>query len=324
MSRVLLVGLGRWGRQHLRVLGALGAEVFAADLEPRQLETASGTVPRDHLTSDFRRFLSRVDAVDVVTPAPDHFPVCKHVLATGKDCFVEKPLTATLPEARVLLDEARGRGARLQVGHVFRFHPAYERLTAVVASGRLGGIRYVTGRFGSLKRPRLDGGVTQSDAIHFLDLFNALLGRPRAVTAVVRDFLGRGADDWSRIVVEYDGAVAALESDCFGPESRRELLVVGERGACVADFAGWTVTLHPGHHQPVAGHWVAEPAPPEVIPVPRDEPLRRELEAFLAGIRTREPAPVDAVAGCEAVALAWAASLASARGRRVALDELGA
>lgn len=322
MPRVLLIGLGRWGREHLRVLRALGAEAFAVDLRPERLREAASILPADHLAQDYRSLLPEVDAVDVVTAAQEHFAICREALEAGRDVFVEKPMTLTLKEGRDLVERARGSAARLQVGHIFRFHPVYEALKATVAAGRLGPIRYLSGRFSGLKRPRLDAGVTQSDAIHFFDLFVDLLGRPRAVTAILHDFLGRGLDDFSLAVVEYDRQLAVVESGYFTPGTWRELAVIGEAGACVADFARWTLTVHPGRHREVRGRWQVEAAPEEVLSIAREEPLLRELRAFLNGIGMRRPPEVGAEAGYETLVMAEAARASSSLGRRVSLDEV--
>ena len=66
----------------------------------------------------------------------------------------------------------------LQVGHIFRFHPVTTALRERLAAGALGRVRYCTGRFAGFKRPRTDVGVTQTDAIHYFDLF-ALPARAR-------------------------------------------------------------------------------------------------------------------------------------------------
>jgi predicted dehydrogenase len=323
VSRVLLVGLGRWGRQHLRTLVGLGVDVYAVDLDAKNLEAAATMLPPDHLSDDFRRLLDRVDAIDVVTPAPDHFWICQEALLAGKDVFVEKPITATLKEAWELVEQVRAGDSRLQVGHVFRFHPVYEQLKALVASGRIGRIRSVAGRFQGLKRPRLDGGVTESDAIHFFDLVTDLMGTPRTVTAVLHDFLGRGLDDWGLTVIEFKGAMATVEAGYFVPDTRRDLTVIGDRGAVVADFAEWTLAVHPGHHRLHEGGWEIEAHPAEIHAVPKGmEPLRRELGAFLEGIETRQPPLVGAEAGYRALALAWAAKAASTEGRRIRIEEI--
>src|SRR5712691_2643867 len=121
---VLLVGLGRWGEKHLRVLRELGATVWVADVAPARLEWArrQGVDPA-RAVRDYREAIARVDAVDIVTPADSHRTIAGECLAAGRHCFVEKPLTATLAEGRELEAAARAAGCVVQVGHIFRFHP---------------------------------------------------------------------------------------------------------------------------------------------------------------------------------------------------------
>src|SRR5262249_61744777 len=99
--KVLLIGLGRWGEKHLRVLGELGCEVWVADVsaERRAFAVKSG-VPEARAVADFRAALPQVDAVDLVTPADNHLALASECLQAGKDCFVEKPLTLTAAEGR--------------------------------------------------------------------------------------------------------------------------------------------------------------------------------------------------------------------------------
>ena len=71
--KVLLVGLGRWGEKHLRVLGELGCEIWVTDLsaERRAFAVKAG-VPESRAVADIRAALPLVDAVDLVTPADNH------------------------------------------------------------------------------------------------------------------------------------------------------------------------------------------------------------------------------------------------------------
>ncbi|HWP75991.1 MAG TPA: Gfo/Idh/MocA family oxidoreductase, partial [Methylomirabilota bacterium] len=202
--KVLLVGLGRWGEKHLRVLGELGVELWVADVsaERRALAVKAGVAPA-RAVEDFRQALPHVDAVDVVTPADNHLALAGECLRAGRDCFIEKPLTLTVDEGRRLAAIVAETGRVLQVGHIFRFHPVTTALRERIAAGVLGRVRYCTGRFAGFKRPRTDVGVTQTDAIHYFDLFAHLLDRDAtAVSATLRDHLGRGLDDCSFTTVE--------------------------------------------------------------------------------------------------------------------------
>src|SRR3989441_790281 len=221
---VLLVGLGRWGEKHLRVLRELGATVWVADVAPARLEWAQKQgVESRRAVRDYRTALASVDAVDIVTPADSHRAIAGECLAAGRHCFIEKPFTTTVAEAYELEAATRAAGRVVQVGHVFRFHPVTATLREALGAGRIGRVRYATGRFSGFKRPRVDVGVTQTDAIHYFDLFAHLFGREATeVGGLQRDFLGRGLDDLSVTVVHYGDVPAIVEANYFVPGTWRD------------------------------------------------------------------------------------------------------
>jgi len=324
--KLLLVGLGRWGAQHLRVLTELGVELWAADCDPARLSWATETfgVDPSRTTVDFRSALAEVDAVDVVTPADTHLALASACLEAGKDCFVEKPLTRTVAEARVLAEVVRRTGRLLQVGHIFRFHPATEIARRCLAEGTVGEVRYLTGRFSGFKRPRADVGVTQADAIHYFDLFAHLLGRPpSAVTAILRDYLGRGLDDLAFVAVEYGEVPAFVEAGYFSPGTFRDCVAVGTRGSLTVDFGQSVVTAFRNLHERRDSHWTAVAGKPETFQATGEEPLRQELASFAEAVRTSHATPVGVAEGLLALQVVEAAHLSSRLGRRVPLEEAG-
>ena len=321
---VLLVGLGRWGEKHLRVLTQLGATVWVADVAAARREWAIGQgVDRARAVADFRDALAHIEAVDIVTPADSHRTIAETALAAGRHCFVEKPLTISAADGRAVAAAAQAAGRVVQVGHIFRFHPVTATLRAALAAQQVGAVRYATGRFSGFKRPRTDVGVTHTDAIHYFDLFAYLLGREAtSVTALQRDYLGRGLDDMSLTTVSYDEVPVTIEANYFVPGIHRECVIVGERGAVVADYGESTVLLHTGEHRRRNGAWEAVDAGKEELPAQGDEPLRLELSAFLAACRGHGENPVPAEAGVHALEVVEAAARAASLARAVSIAEI--
>lgn len=318
---VLLVGLGRWGEKHLRVLRELGVGLWVADVSRGRLAWAvrQGVEPACAVT-DYREALGHVDAVDIVTSADAHYGVARECLAAGRHCFVEKPLARTAEEGRELEAVARAAGRLVQVGHIFRFHPVTATLRDALAVGRIGRVRYATGRFSGFKRPRADVGVTHTDAIHYFDLFSYLFGRvATGISALQRDYLGRGLDDLSWTVVHYGDIPAVIEANYFVPGTWRECVIVGERGALVADYAASVVTLHLGEHLERGRGWEAVETGKEELPTGRAEPLHLELQSFLDACGGRTPNPVPAADGVRALALVEAAARSARLGQTLSL-----
>ena len=100
MKRILLIGVGRWGVNHLRVLRSMPIELFVADHHQQRLNSVD--IPESHRSTDARSFFSKTDAAVVVTPAPTHFDTCSELLEMGKDVFVEKPITLSSSKAKKL------------------------------------------------------------------------------------------------------------------------------------------------------------------------------------------------------------------------------
>jgi UDP-N-acetylglucosamine 3-dehydrogenase len=280
-------------------------------------------IPEARAVADFRSALPHVDAVDLVTPADNHLALASECLQAGKDCFVEKPLTLTVAEGRALAQVVRSTGRVLQVGHIFRFHPVTTFMRERIRSGAVGPVRYCTGRFAGFKRPRTDVGVTQTDGIHYFDLFAYLLGQePTAVSATLRDFLGRGMDDLGVCVVEYDQVPAFVEAGYFAPGTYRDCVIVGEQETLAGDFGSAEVKVLANRHVKQGEAWSAPEGAAQTHKASGPEPLRHELKLFLEACTHRAAPAVDVEAGLLALRVVEAAHRSSELGRRILLSEL--
>ena len=131
--------MGRWGRNHLKTLPTLVDELHVVDADPRPLKACKEfSIPPDHLSTDYRNFIDRVEGVDGVTPADRHLAICKDCFERGRDVFVEKPIAVTIGEAEEMVFRANERKAILQIGHIYRYHPASLRMKPLIENGRLG------------------------------------------------------------------------------------------------------------------------------------------------------------------------------------------
>jgi UDP-N-acetylglucosamine 3-dehydrogenase len=307
MKRVLLIGLGRWGANHLRVLKSMPIELFVADLDEQRLNAAD--IPETNRSKDVRSLFPKIDAAVVVTPAPTHFQICRELLQMGKDVFVEKPISLISAEAKELTKLAEQTGSILQVGHIFRFDPASVWMRDAIKQERFGRLKLLRAKFSGFKRPRQDTGVTFADSIHFIDLFNFFLGAmPRRVHAVLNDFLGRGMDDESLVVLEYehgDGPpiLATIEAGYHAPGKIREVTIVGDDSSAVCDYnvAQYKVKTFENRHVASGSEIRALEGTVHQLEFPPEEPLRAELSAFVNSIGNRTQPLVDGSAGWQAV-----------------------
>jgi len=320
--KLLLVGIGRWGKNHLKVLTRLVDELYVADLDAEQLKVCEEfSIPPDRLSTDYRDFLDRVDGVDIVTPADSHLRLCRECFARGKDVFVEKPIAATTAEAQEMIAQAHERKVILQIGHLYRYHPASSTMKRMIDEGKLGKVQYAYGHFMSFKRPRTDVGVTQTDAIHFFDLFNFLLDEPpQGVTAVVKHYLNLPLDDTSVSILDYRGRMVFIEAGYMPPENRRDVAIVGDRASLYCDFQKKSLLLCENRHERQGGKCVALEGASHSVPWNVAEPLTVELKAFLDAMKDRSRPLADGKAGYEALKIVEACYESSRAGKKIEMD----
>ena len=85
----------------------------------------------------------RVDFITIVTPNFLHFEPAMLALEYGFDVVVEKPITFTLEEAKLLEAKVKSTGRTLLLCHTYTGYPMVKQARQLIRSGILGAIRKV-------------------------------------------------------------------------------------------------------------------------------------------------------------------------------------
>ena len=285
------------GRNHVRLLSSLpGAELVGIyDPKPEAAEAAA----RDHSARVFPRLeelAGEIEAAVVAAPTVAHAEMGCELLGRGLHVLIEKPLAASLEEADRLL--ARADGRVLAVGHVEFFNPAVQALLAVGSPPRFVEVQ----RLGVFSPRSLDVDVVLDLMIHDLQILHALDPSPVAEIRATGIAVLSARIDIANVRVELEsGAVANLTASRVSSERARKLRVFLPNRYYSLDYQA----------QEIKGYRLEEEGEkrrilPDDLPVERAEPLKRELESFLAACRG-EPAPrVTGEQGRRALATALA------------------
>lgn len=131
--KVGLIGLGKMGQNHLRILSMLKSVSleFIYDIDIPQAEELANKYGLS-LALDLEGALNDVEAVVICTPTSTHFEYIKLVGKYVKNIFVEKPLTETQDESCQILEYAEVRKLNIQIGFIERFNPAIEELKTIL------------------------------------------------------------------------------------------------------------------------------------------------------------------------------------------------
>jgi len=153
VTRLGFVGVANMGVYNLKAfLKRPDVRVTAVcDVDRRHLEAARKLVEELHCAGACRAFTDfqeldawdGVDAVVICTPDHWHVPQAIHAAVCGKDIYLEKPLTLTIAEGRLLCEVIQATGRILQTGSQQRSAPEFRRACELVRNGCLGAIQRV-------------------------------------------------------------------------------------------------------------------------------------------------------------------------------------
>lgn len=335
--RIGVLGVGRFGRLHLRVWQQFPhCEVVAiADVNEELLRKVAAEfgIEQTYQNADDMIRHPHLDVIDIVCDEDAHGRYVIESLNQRKHVFVEKPLATSYREAEEIGRLAKRVGKIVMVGNISRFSQPYIAIKRSVESGTLGQLGMIRAKrhfskvwfenFGKRVHPVYESGI------HDLDLILWLVDSPcHEVYAVERRLSGYAYPDLFSVILTFaNGVVASLDSAWLVPEAApqnlvetleldgtidADLEVIGTKGKAKFQM------IHPG-----LSIWTERQVlQPELSLWPTEHDgiggaIRAELQHFLNQVKIGNESPVaPLIHSVEALKIAEAIVL-SARERRV-------
>ena len=262
-----LVGCGIWGRNILRELTNLGAQTYVIDpgSEARDFANQNGA----HSTYSEVEGAPTVDGFILSTPASMHAKQIEALMAYGKPIFTEKPFVLDLNDALRLQELGHDQ---VFVMHVWRYHPAVQKLKEMIHSHQLGELELIRTRRCNWTSPRKDVDPIWTLLPHDISIFTELTGNVPSARFATPEMCESKAVG---MLAHTDaGCPCIAEVSTRYKEKVREIRVHGSKGVVVMPKDGTTLFLYEGSHN--------SPTPnPEEIHVETDSALQLEIAAFL-------------------------------------------
>lgn len=247
--------------RHLQVVGILDRHLPHRE----DLSGATGLPAFDDL--DGLVEATHPDAAIVATPDATHVELADACRTLGLHVLVEKPLSASLAEARALTQRFGRSGLVLAVGLVERFNPAWTAMHDMRA--RLGSTRAIRIVRESGPPRHRDSGVAFDLAVHDLDLLMRWIGPdspPRLLTRTANPTRLEAS-------LELGGTIVELVASWERTLPVRTWIVNGENGTFTADLGSRALA------------WTTQTSPPRNEPIEDVDALELEHAAFARAIR---------------------------------------
>lgn len=289
--RVAVLGCGYWGSNHIRTLKALGALYAVSDANRPRAEGFASDQDVEAIDPDELFSRDDVDAVVMALPPQFHAANAIKAVEAGKDVLVEKPIALTVPDAKRAVAAAKANKRVFMVGHVLRFHPAFEKLKELIDTGELGQVRYIHSHRLGLGKFHTENDALWDLAPHDLSMILAITGEAPVEVhgegAALLDHLS----DFAHVHMRFpNGLRSHLFTSRLNPYRERRLTVVGTKAMAVFDDIEPSEKKLAVYRHAVwqdSGQWAFTTNEPSYVAIRQGMPLTRELEHFLDCIKTR-------------------------------------
>lgn len=324
MFRIGIVGAGGMGNVHTRHwknMPDVELKFFELDLNRRDSFAKNNNV---EALDSYDGLLAWADAVDICLPTDAHHQAALKAIAAGRHVLCEKPMALDVPQCAEMLEAAEKSGVILMPAQVVRYFPDFKKAHELVREGVVGtpvtartrrGGKAPLGSAGWFQDASRSGGVLLDLAVHDFDWLRWTIGEVRSVVSrSVRlsnpKALEGKPGDYALTTLQFDsGAIAHVEATWLDPSGFRATLeVCGDTGMIEFD----------SRKTPTIRRHNEENSQAESPVLPVDDPYYNQGRAFVDTATGVRAAPVTALDGLRAVAIARAAIESCQTGQAIA------
>ncbi len=295
--KAVVIGVGHLGKHHARILASLPGVSLAGVVDTNT--DRADEIAREYGTRAFAdaRQIDGLDLAVIAAPTEHHAALAQPLVEAGVHTLVEKPVTKTLAEADALIAAAKAKGVVLAVGHSERFNPAVAAARPYVSDPRFIEVH----RLGTQLGRSLDIDVVLDLMIHDLDLILSMVpSTVESVEAVGVPVLTPKVDIANARVRFANGCIANLTASRISKDPVRKIRFFQRERYVSIDTAAREVEMFQVAPQ--------QEGLPKIgggkLAVSGDEPLKSELEDFVAAVRERRAPAVSGEQGRAALSLA--------------------
>lgn len=233
MIQLAVIGCGYWGPNLVRNFFSLpGVRVrYVCDLDSRRLKTIQDGFPTVKTTTAIDEVIADTDveAVVIATPVHTHYALGKQALLSGKHVLVEKPMAASLREAKELSAIAGKRKRILMVDHTFVYSAAVQKIKEIVDRNELGKLCYFDSVRVNLGLFQQRTNVLWDLATHDISIMDYIIGKkPVAVSAVGSSHIKKGLENIVYVTVKFeDNLIGHIHVNWLAPVKLRMTLISG-------------------------------------------------------------------------------------------------
>ena len=294
---VAVIGVGYLGEHHARIYSTMDNVelVGVVDVEKDRADNAAAKYST-RAFYDYKELFDKVEAVNIAVPTILHYPVALDFIRHDIDVLIEKPVTTTIEEADNLINEALKRNILIQVGLIERFNTAFRAMCNYIHNPRF----IESQRIGPYVGRGIDVDVILDLMIHDIDIILSVVKSDLLNLQAVGVPVLTNHIDIANVRLEFvNGCIANLTASRVSREKIRKIRVFQPDTYMSVDYGQQSLAIYKRILENNTPKIVAQE-----ITTAKEEPLRAELESFVAAVQNRSKPVVSGMDGREALKIA--------------------
>jgi len=326
-KNIAVIGCGDWGKNIARTLHELGHLAAISDHHHSRY-SANLSNQYDIPLLDFEEVVKdpSIEGVIVATRAETHFDIALKSLQSDKHVLVEKPMVRTIKEAEQLKNLSKEKNKTLMVGHLLRYHPAFQELCRICHSGDIGDIKHIVSSRKNFGKIYHKDSALWDLGPHDLSMVLQIIQSPvTQVFAVSHSLIFKDLNDIAILHLNFkNGSTAEINVSRLNPFKEQRIYAIGEFGSAIFDDTKeWTnkVITHKGKVEELdQDHVKTTPdIEGEASILKSEQPLKLELEHFVHCVKTNSKPETPADEAIEIMKILMAADESASKNKPVSL-----
>jgi len=257
--KIAIIGYGSIGKRHIQNLSDIkNIEIIICTKQ----NIKNPNMKKIKIVKSILECIKQKPDIGIITnETSKHVKAANQLVKQGVDIFIEKPLSNSTKDLKILKKTIEKQNIVSQMGCNFRFHPCIMKMKQIVEKGTIGKIISVSAESGSYlpdwhpyedyrkgyaARDDLGGGIVLT-CIHEIDYLYWILGDVKEVFSVTGKFskLKVSSDDMSSIILKFkNNVIGELHLDYFQRPNFKSCKIRGEKGTIYWDSDHNEVKIH--------------------------------------------------------------------------------
>ena len=231
--KIGLIGFGYWGPNLARNFNQNpDFELsYICDFSADRLKVATPLYKQTNFIKDPEALFkdTTLEAIAIATPVSTHFDLAKRALESGKDVWLEKPMTEKVEQAEELIELAEKKGRVLHVDHTFVYTGAVRKIRELIDKGELGELIYYDSTRVNLGLFQQDVDVIWDLAPHDISIMDYLMPfKKLAVSATGSKYYGNGIVPKALLTIYMENNIVGhINVSWVSPVKIRQTLIGG-------------------------------------------------------------------------------------------------